>query len=246
VSNRPLSSVDQTGLEGDDVYTPEFHICTVGVDAGCTEAQTILAGVTVAASINDTQVVSNLQIMTGQENPLPMRGVAATLLDTIADGNAGGALAATAAVGTLESGGAGGLVVGAAATAGLLGAAVYDIATAIGRALSDAIPDTAEPPRLDANMVIVRGGEKDLPAAGTTFSGAFGATVPDAAAFVPHGTIRSSTVKAIMETGGSVIPSPELTRGGVLNIRHVNIVEGRVSTFSAPFPNPIPKNSRIQ
>jgi len=36
----------------------------------------------------------------------------------------------------------------------------------------------------------VRGGQAPMPAAGTTFSGSMGATVPEAAAGVPHGTIR--------------------------------------------------------
>jgi len=73
-----------------------------------------------------------------------------------------------------------------------------------------------------------------------------GNTLLEAAAAVPHGTIRSSTVRAIIETGGTVVLSPELTRSGAMNYRHVNVTEGRVSTFSLPFPNPVPKHLRIQ
>jgi hypothetical protein len=100
---------------------------------------------------------------------------------------------------------------------------------------------------LNAETIIVRGGEAALPPAGTVFSGAQGATLEEAAAAVPHGTIRESTVGAIESSGGTVIPKPELTRAGNLNPRHVNITEGKgPSTFSEPFKNPVPKKDRIQ
>lgn len=111
-----------------------------------------------------------------------------------------------------------------------------------------AIPTTttADPPKLNPNLTIVRGGITDLPPAGTIISGAFGSSVLDAAAFVPHGTIRVTTVQAIINSGGSVIPIPELTRGGNMNYRHVNIVEGSTSTFGPQIPNPVPSKLRIK
>lgn len=100
--------------------------------------------------------------------------------------------------------------------------------------------------KLDRDLVIVRGGVSDLPPPGTVFSGAVGATIPDAAAYVPHGQIRVTTVGAILDSGGTVVPVPELTRGGNMNYRHVNITEGKVSTFPPLMPNPVPKANRIQ
>lgn len=95
-------------------------------------------------------------------------------------------------------------------------------------------------------VIVVRGGAGELPPAGTVFSGAIGESVEDAAAYVPHGTIRMTTIGAILSNGGSVTLKPELTRSGRINERHVNIVEsGNPSTFSSPFPNPVPKQERI-
>lgn len=95
-------------------------------------------------------------------------------------------------------------------------------------------------------VIVVRGGSGELPPPGTTFSGAVGKTLEDAAAFVPHGTIRFTTVGAILASGGSVTLKAELTRSGKLNERHVDVVEGALlSTFSDLIPNPIPKKDRI-
>jgi len=98
----------------------------------------------------------------------------------------------------------------------------------------------------DAN-VVVRGGQSEMPAAGTKFSGSQGATVEDAAQGVPHGTIRESTAGEIRKAGGSVRSKPELTRNGTMNKKHVNVKEGtnKPSTFSQPKPNPVPKKDRI-
>lgn len=100
---------------------------------------------------------------------------------------------------------------------------------------------------ITVDSVVVRGGRSELPPAGEVFSGAVGKTIEDAAAFVPHGTIRSTTVGAIESNGGTVVLKPELTRSGVLNPRHVNITEGPhgPTTFSKPFENPVPSKSRI-
>jgi hypothetical protein len=96
-------------------------------------------------------------------------------------------------------------------------------------------------------IVVVRGGAGDLPPPGAIFSGAVGETLADAAAYVPHGTIRFTTVGAILATGGSVTLKPELTRSGLMNDRHVDVVEGSlVSVFSDLIPNPVSKDKRIQ
>jgi hypothetical protein len=50
-------------------------------------------------------------------------------------------------------------------------------------------------------VIVVRGGAGELPPPGTVFSGAVGDTVEDAAAYVPHGTIRFTTVGAIWPPG---------------------------------------------
>lgn len=95
-------------------------------------------------------------------------------------------------------------------------------------------------------VIIVRGGEGELPPSGTVFSGAAGVALEDAAAYVPHGTIRMTTVDAILSNGGSVTLRPEVTRSGRINERHVDIIEGIIpSSFSSPFPNPVPKKDRI-
>lgn len=94
---------------------------------------------------------------------------------------------------------------------------------------------------------VVRGGQAPMPTAGTTFSGSMGATVPEAAAGVPHGTIRSTTAGAVREQGGSVVLAPEATRSGAINQSHVNVTEGSSPTvFGPPAPNPVPKSERVQ
>lgn len=99
---------------------------------------------------------------------------------------------------------------------------------------------------LSSESIVVRGGLSELPPPGEMFSGAAGTTLEEAAAAVPHGTIRSTTVEAVESNGGTVVRAPEAAyRGGPVNQRHVNIVEGRhPSTFSRPFPNPVPKGLR--
>ena len=96
-------------------------------------------------------------------------------------------------------------------------------------------------------VIVVRGGAGVLPPPGIVFSGAVGETLEDAAAYVPHGTIRFTTVGAILAAGGSVTLQPEITRSGEINERHVNVIEGSSpSTFSEPLPNPVPKQDRLQ
>ena len=96
-------------------------------------------------------------------------------------------------------------------------------------------------------VIVVRGGAAELPPPGTVFSGAVGKTLEDAAAYVPHGTIRFTTIGAVLAAGGTVMLKPEVTRSGRINDRHVNVIEGSSkSTFSGPFPNPVPKMDRIR
>ena len=96
------------------------------------------------------------------------------------------------------------------------------------------------------SSIVVRGGRGEVPPAGTTFSGAYGATLEEAASGVPHGTIRSTTAGAIRSNGGSVIHAPELTKSGVMNNLHVNITEGGPTAFSDLFPNPVPRANRVK
>jgi len=96
-------------------------------------------------------------------------------------------------------------------------------------------------------VIVVRGGEGELPPLGTAFSGAVGKTLEDAAAYVPHGTIRFTTIGAILAGGGSVTLKPEMTRSGRMNERHVDVIEASSpTTFSDAIPNPVPKSDRIR
>jgi RHS repeat-associated protein len=136
----------------------------------------------------------------------------------------------------------------------LVGGAMSKLTTAAGEAPTALNLVTTSGPEANTvisgvanSAVVVRGGTAPLPEAGTTFSGAQGATVREAAAGVPHGTIRSTTAAAVRDAGGSVGSAPEATRSGVLNEQHVNVSEGSGrSTFSPPQPNPVPKKERVQ
>jgi hypothetical protein len=96
-------------------------------------------------------------------------------------------------------------------------------------------------------VIVVRGGAGELPPPGTSFSGAVGKTLEDAAAYVPHGKIRFTTIGAILAGGGAVTLKPEVTRSGRINERHVDVIEGSSpSTFSGALTNPVPKADRIR
>lgn len=95
-------------------------------------------------------------------------------------------------------------------------------------------------------FIVVRGGKGNLPPAGTCFSGAFGATIEEAARGVPHGTIPVAAAPEIRSRGGMILVRPERSRGGTMNGQHVDIVEGPGRTaFGPPIPNPVPKELRI-
>jgi hypothetical protein len=96
------------------------------------------------------------------------------------------------------------------------------------------------------DAVIVRGGQSDMPGSGELFSGAYGDTVEDAGAGVPHGTIRSTTAGEIRAGGGSVEYNPEYNENvGATNYQHVDVTLGDTNPFSDPFQNPVPKSGRF-
>jgi hypothetical protein len=95
------------------------------------------------------------------------------------------------------------------------------------------------------DFFVVRGGTRPIPAAGSAFSATVGPTLEAAAAAVPHGQVRATTVGTIRGRGGSVVCVAEFSPHGTLNEQHVNITEAGTTDFSAPQPNPVPKRLRI-
>ena len=244
VTNNPLNLVDPLGMDD----CPAGKTCTVPCKAG-------EAGCNTDLSAPIATVQSERPIETPLETTLVALSTAIAmrpLLPILTQGVSSIAVSVTVPPAVLV----GGAILALSGTANPINCPVNVCAAGTGPAIetgertsAPAIPTTTTqdmPPPLDPNLTIVRGGESPLPPPGTVFSGAFGTSIPDAAAFVPHGQIRATTVRAILETGGTVVPVPEMTRGGDLNLRHVNITQGRISTFSPPMPNPVPKANRIQ
>ena len=95
------------------------------------------------------------------------------------------------------------------------------------------------------DFVIVKGGSGPIPIEGTPFSAAVGPSLDAAAAGVPHGQVRISTVGAIRAQGGTVDWCPELSRHGTINQQHVNVTEAGPSAFGETVTNPVPRPSRI-
>ncbi len=95
--------------------------------------------------------------------------------------------------------------------------------------------------------VVVFGGTAELPAAGVRFSGSVGTSLADAAAGVPHGTVRSASVGDIVASGGRVKLAPEFAeRVGRTNFQHVDVCLGSGRCpFGAPAPNPVPPRARF-
>ncbi len=91
------------------------------------------------------------------------------------------------------------------------------------------------------DYTIVRGGTTPMPPKGDIVSGAQGLDVNEAASYVPHGKIRTTTAGAIRMEGGTVQVVPQAVEQGgqVLNYLHVDFIEGEVSTFSEMMQNPI-------
>jgi len=101
-------------------------------------------------------------------------------------------------------------------------------------------------PRVPDDYVVVRGGAKPLPPPGTPFSAAAGRDLDDAARGIPHGQLRSTTPGKIRALGGTVEARPEMTKSGVMNDRHVEVIEGIAGAFGDIEPNPVPKEERIR
>jgi hypothetical protein len=96
------------------------------------------------------------------------------------------------------------------------------------------------------HFVVVRGGTKPLPPPGQVFSCAAGPDKFEAAKGIPHGNMRSTTAGEIRRLDGVVESAPEMTAGGTLNVRHVNVMEGKSGAFGEVEPNPVLKQQRIR
>jgi hypothetical protein len=115
-----------------------------------------------------------------------------------------------------------------------------------GAGFAEAVRNGADPDKVVPDeFVVVHGGVGPVPPAGMPFSGATGPNLEAAAAAVPHGTIRVSTVAAIRSAGGTVDWSPEISRYGTLNQQHVNIIESGSTCFSGLQQNPVARRQRI-
>jgi hypothetical protein len=101
------------------------------------------------------------------------------------------------------------------------------------------VPDSA---------VIVRGGKAYTPQPGNILSAQMGASVAEAAAGLPHGTIRVTTAGEIRAAGGTVelVPEPAYL-GGPVNTWHVNVTEGANPVFPAQgVANPVLGQERLK
>jgi hypothetical protein len=116
-----------------------------------------------------------------------------------------------------------------------------------GAIFAEAVRNGADPKTVVPDTYfVVHGGTAPIPDAGTALSAAVGPTLESAAAAVPHGQIRIATAGAIRRQGGEVEWIPEMTRYGILNVQHVNVLEaGAPSSFSELQPNPVPRRMRI-
>jgi hypothetical protein len=102
-------------------------------------------------------------------------------------------------------------------------------------------PETVVPD----DYFVVHGGEKDI-VADDRISCTVGPTLEAAAAAVPHGAIRWTTVGQVRARGGTVGWMPERSRSGTLNQQHVNVkLPGGVVGFSALQKNPVKRSQRI-
>jgi hypothetical protein len=117
-----------------------------------TETVTIYAPV----ETTDVPILTELELITGQPNPLPQKGATEGLMGWLLGSRSGNMMMGTAAVGTAESGGTVGLAVGAAVGTALTATAVYDIGHTIINAIPDAVPTTPddEPPN---TIILYRG-----------------------------------------------------------------------------------------
>lgn len=115
-----------------------------------------------------------------------------------------------------------------------------------GAELAEAVRNGTDPKMVVPDeFVVVRGGLKPCPPAGTQLSATVGPTLGDAGSAIPHGNLRSATVREIRYRGGVVEWVPEFSPHGTLNEQHVNVTEQGTTCFSEPVPNPVPKKDRI-
>lgn len=79
-------------------------------------------------------------------------------------------------------------------------------------------------------------------------SAQMGWSVEEAAAGLPHGTVRTTTAGEIRAAGGTVELRPEPAwEGGPMNTWHVNVTEGPVPAFpEEDRPNPVPGQGRLK
>jgi len=100
------------------------------------------------------------------------------------------------------------------------------------------VPDSA---------IIVRGGQAYAPQPGSVISAQMGSNAAEAAAGLPHGTVRVTTAREIRSAGGTVELMPEpVYPGGPMNTWHVNITEGANPAFpGGGTPSPVPKADRL-
>jgi hypothetical protein len=92
---------------------------------------------------------------------------------------------------------------------------------------------------------VTRGGAAEFAPQGGTYSCTVGPTLEAAAAALPHGRIRVSTIGRIRALGGIVRWSPETSRHGTINKQHVDVIFQGIHAFTAIQPNPVPKDQRI-
>lgn len=175
--NNPLRFKDPTGHAAQDTHqTQDPQGRPAGTAPPCWPNCGLLPGqlpvfnetVTVGFDPNspiettDVQIVTELQIRTGLENPLPEKGAYMTVLDWLLGSQNGNVAMGTVAVGTAETGGTAGAAAGVAVSTAVFGAFVYDLVRAIGQSIADAIPTTPEedPPN---TIILYRGANATNP-----------------------------------------------------------------------------------
>jgi RHS repeat-associated protein len=151
VLNNPTRLVDPTGMTDQDPTKPKpttggltlpnpCNIGTPGCGAPLITTVDVPSGPDLTpVSTTDVQPITELQVMTGQENPLPQDGAFMRAMDFIFGGFIGGAGAASAssvAVGTAEGSNPAGIGVAAGIGGILTGALLYDLS----RTITDAVP----------------------------------------------------------------------------------------------------------
>ena len=100
----------------------------------------------------------------------------------------------------------------------------------VGAEFAEAVRNGVDPKAVvPDDIVIVHGGAGATVPLGKTISGAAGKNLEEAAAAVPHGTIRVTTAGAIRARGGVVEWDPEISR-------HARVSDGARSNWPLPRP----------